>query len=82
MKIDVPHIPPPSLIRGWVRMSDWVKETHCVVKAEWKCIFIWFYDFSFFVLFYEFFIFFICFYSVCYMSSESPSDGDFPGSQL
>ena len=25
---------------GWVRLSDWVKETHCVVKAEWKCIFI------------------------------------------
>ena len=32
---------------GWVRLSDWVEETHCVVKAEWKCIFIWFYDFLF-----------------------------------
>ena len=23
--------------------SDWVKETHCVVKADWKYIFLWFY---------------------------------------
>ena len=28
--------------------SDWVKETHCAVKAEWKFIFLWFYDFLFF----------------------------------
>ena len=25
--------------------SDWVKETHCAVKAEWKSIFLWFCDF-------------------------------------
>ena len=37
--------------------SDWVKETHCVVKAEWKYIFLWFYDFLFFILL--FVIFFV-----------------------
>ena len=30
--------------------SDWVKETQCAVKAEWKFIFLWFYDILFFVL--------------------------------
>ena len=30
--------------------SDWVKETHCAVKAEWKFIFLRFYDFLFFIL--------------------------------
>ena len=30
--------------------SDWVKERHCAVKAEWKFIFLWFYDILFFVL--------------------------------
>ena len=29
--------------------SDWVKETHCAVKAEWKFTFLWFYDFLFFI---------------------------------
>ena len=29
--------------------SDWVKETHYAVKAEWKFTFLWFYDFLFFV---------------------------------
>ena len=42
---------------GWVRLSAWVKETHCVVKAEWKFIFIWFYGFLFFILL--FIIFFV-----------------------
>ena len=37
---------------GWVRLSDWVKETQCVVKAEWKIFFIWFYDFYFLFAFY------------------------------
>ena len=30
--------------------SDWVEETHCAVKAEWKFIFVWFYSFLFFIL--------------------------------
>ena len=30
--------------------SNWVRETHCAVKAEWKFIFLWFYDFLFFIL--------------------------------
>ena len=39
--------------------SDWVKETHCV-KAEWKFIFLWFYDFLFlFIFFYFYFFYFI-----------------------
>ena len=29
---------------------DWVKETHCAVKTEWKPIFFWFYDFLLSVL--------------------------------
>ena len=41
---------------GWVRLSDWVKEIHCVVKAEWKCIFIWFCDFLFFICFLFYYI--------------------------
>ena len=41
---------------GWSRLSDWVKETHCVVKAEWKFIFIWFYDFLFFICFLLYFM--------------------------
>ena len=34
--------------------SDWVKETHCALKAEWKFIFLWFYEFLFllFIIFY------------------------------
>ena len=39
---------------GWVRLSDWVKET--LIKAEWKFIFIWFYDlfifYSLLIIFY------------------------------
>ena len=35
--------------------SDWVKETHCAVKAEWKFTFLWFYDF---------FIFYLVFYYI------------------
>ena len=30
--------------------SDWMKETHYAVKAEWKFISLWFYDFLFFTL--------------------------------
>ena len=30
--------------------SDWVKETHCAVKVEWKFISLWSYDFLFFIL--------------------------------
>ena len=30
---------------GWVRLSDWVKEIHCVVETEWKFISVWCYDF-------------------------------------
>ena len=37
--------------------SNWVKETHCAVKAEWKFIFLWFYDFLFFIL--PFIIFYV-----------------------
>ena len=44
------------------------KKKHTVVKAEWKCIFIWLYDFLF------------CFHTICCMSLESSSDGDFLGS--
>ena len=29
---------------------DWVKQTHCAVKMEWKFIFLWFHDLSFFIL--------------------------------
>ena len=31
-------------------VSDWVNEIRCAVKAEWKFIFLWFYDFLFFIL--------------------------------
>ena len=34
--------------------SDWLKETHCVVKAEWKYIFLWFYNFFIFAFYYIF----------------------------
>ena len=44
-----------------------VQETRCAVKAEWKYLFIWFYDFLFFILFFEFFIFYFCFYSSYYV---------------
>ena len=37
---------------GWIRLSDWVKETHCVVETEWKFISVWFYDFLFYFLFF------------------------------
>ena len=29
---------------------DWVKQTHCAVKTEWKFIFLWFNDFLLFIL--------------------------------
>ena len=29
---------------------DWVKQTHCAVKTEWKFIFLWFHDFLLFIL--------------------------------
>ena len=34
--------------------SDWVKETHCVVKAKWKFIFLWFYIFFIFPFYYTY----------------------------
>ena len=34
---------------------------HTVVKAAWKCILIWFYDFLFFIMFYDFFFLFLVF---------------------
>ena len=37
--------------------SDWVKETHCAVKVEWKLIFLWFYNF--YLLFLLFIIFYV-----------------------
>ena len=40
----------------WVRLSDWMKEIHCVVETEWKFISVWCYDF----LFYFLFCFFLC----------------------
>ena len=36
--------------------SDWVKETHCAVKAEWKFIFLWFYIFFFVLVFVFYYI--------------------------
>ena len=47
---------------------------NCVVKEKWKFIFIWFYDF----------LFFICFllHFMCSIFQELPSDGDFLGSLL
>ena len=67
---------------GWVRLSDWENEIYYVVKAEWKCISIWFCDFLFFILFCEFFIFLFFSFILFVMSSESPSDGDFLESLL
>ena len=40
--------------------SDWVKETHCSVKAEWKFIFFWFCDFLFFIFLFCFLLDFMC----------------------
>ena len=42
---------------GRVRLSDWLKETHCVVETEWEYISVWFYDFLFII-----FIFLLCFF--------------------
>ena len=39
--------------------SDWVKETHCAVKAEWKFIFFGF------MIFYILFCFSLYFYYIC-----------------
>ena len=49
--------------------SDWVKETHCVVKAEWKCIFIWF-DFLFCFMNFLFFIFAFILFVVCLQNRQ------------
>ena len=59
----------------WVRPSDWVREPHCVVKREWKFVFILFDDFFLFLLIFFFFHFLL--YFLCWICSESPSDGDF-----
>ena len=57
-------------------MSDWVKEMHCC-KSKMECIFIWFYHFLFCFVNFLFFIYYFCFYSICYVPSALPSDGDF-----
>ena len=53
---------------------DWVKQTHCAVKTEWKFIFFGF------MIFYFLFCFLL--YFMCSISLELPSDGDFLGSLL
>ena len=34
----------------YLALLDWVEKARCAVKTEWKFIFLWFYDFLFFIL--------------------------------
>ena len=56
--------------------SDWVKETHCAVKAEWKFIFLWFYIY-FFCFGFCFLLYFM--YYIEWWTLGIPGDGDFLG---